>query len=166
MAKWVSVIVHGLVGWAICGATITIGRQIMSMRATLAIHLVVAPLAFALLAWSHFKRHPGSAPLQTSLALVGLVIGLDAFLVAPVFEHSYVMFRSIIGTWIPFGLIWLASFRVGLMAKAIRKSSTAEHVQESPNKRMQLTKLRAAPERPDKVSPCAPAGRPDGGTAS
>ena len=35
-----------------------------------------------------------------------------------------------------------------------------------PNKRMQLTKLRAAPERLDKVPPCAPAGRMDGGTAS
>jgi hypothetical protein len=35
-----------------------------------------------------------------------------------------------------------------------------------PNKRMQLTKLRAAPERQDKVPPCAPAGRMHGGTAS
>jgi hypothetical protein len=36
----------------------------------------------------------------------------------------------------------------------------------SSNKRMQLTKLRAAPERQGKVPPCAPAGRMDGGTAS
>ena len=35
-----------------------------------------------------------------------------------------------------------------------------------PNKRMQLTKLRAAPERQGKVPPCAPAGKMDGGTAS
>jgi len=34
------------------------------------------------------------------------------------------------------------------------------------NKRMQLTKLRAAPERQGKVPPCARAGRMDGGTAS
>jgi hypothetical protein len=37
---------------------------------------------------------------------------------------------------------------------------------ERPNKRMQLTKLRAAPERQDKVPPCAPAGETGGGTAS
>jgi len=36
----------------------------------------------------------------------------------------------------------------------------------TPNKRMQLTKLRAAPVRQDKVPPCAPDGQPDGGTAS
>jgi hypothetical protein len=31
---------------------------------------------------------------------------------------------------------------------------------------MQLTKLRAAPERQAEVRPCAPAGEVDGGTAS
>jgi hypothetical protein len=35
-----------------------------------------------------------------------------------------------------------------------------------PNKRMQLTKLRAAPVRQAEVPPCAPAGEMDGGTAS
>jgi hypothetical protein len=35
-----------------------------------------------------------------------------------------------------------------------------------PNKRMQLTKLRAAPVRQAEVPPCAPAGPMDGGTAS
>jgi hypothetical protein len=35
-----------------------------------------------------------------------------------------------------------------------------------PNKRMQLTKLRAAPVRQAEVPPCAPAGKMDGGIAS
>ena len=35
-----------------------------------------------------------------------------------------------------------------------------------PNKRMQLTKLRAAPVLQAEVPPCAPAGESDGGTAS
>jgi len=35
-----------------------------------------------------------------------------------------------------------------------------------PNKRMQLTKLRAAPVRQAEVPPCAPAGETGGGTAS
>jgi hypothetical protein len=34
------------------------------------------------------------------------------------------------------------------------------------NKRMQLTKLRAAPVLQAEVPPCAPAGQLDGGTAS
>ena len=35
-----------------------------------------------------------------------------------------------------------------------------------PNKRMQLTKLRAAPVLRAEVPPCAPSGEMDGGTAS
>jgi hypothetical protein len=41
-----------------------------------------------------------------------------------------------------------------------------EAMHERPNKRMQLTKLRAAPVRHAEVPPCAPAGALDGGTAS
>jgi hypothetical protein len=39
-------------------------------------------------------------------------------------------------------------------------------MRERSNKRMQLTKLRAAPVLQAEVPPCAPAGQPDGGTAS
>jgi hypothetical protein len=46
-------------------------------------------------------------------------------------------------------------------AGAPREMSTA-----SSNKRMQLTKLRAAPVLQAEVPPCAPAGEVDGGTAS
>jgi hypothetical protein len=60
-----------------------------------------------------FRRHPDATPLKTSLVLVAIVIGLDASVVAPVIEHSYVMFRSPLGTWIPFASIGLASFLVG-----------------------------------------------------
>jgi hypothetical protein len=41
-----------------------------------------------------------------------------------------------------------------------------QRMSERPNKRMQLTKLRAAPVLRAEVPPCAPAGEMDGGTAS
>jgi len=44
--------------------------------------------------------------------------------------------------------------------------STRQRMSGRPNKRMQLTKLRAAPVLQAEVPPCAPAGRMDGGTAS
>ena len=44
--------------------------------------------------------------------------------------------------------------------------SKVEESREPPNKRMQLTKLRAAPVRQAEVPPCGPAGQMDGGTAS
>ena len=47
-----------------------------------------------------------------------------------------------------------------------RPSPRAARGARPPNKRMQLTKLRAAPVLRAEVPPCAPAGEMDGGTAS
>ena len=118
MSKSVSVVVHAVIGWAICGATIVAGRQTMSMDATLVLHAVVAPLAFGLLTWHHFIRYRTSSPLRTALAMLGVVVLLDAGVVAPLFERSYVMFRSFTGTWLPFGLIWASSYLVGRQVSA------------------------------------------------
>lgn len=42
------------------------------------------------------------------------VIGLDATVVAPVFEKSYAMFASILGRWLPFPSIFAATYLMGL----------------------------------------------------
>jgi hypothetical protein len=52
------------------------------------------------------------------------------------------------------------------VAATVDVTTGTHEITGPPNKRMQLTKLRAAPERQDKVPPCAPAGLTDGGTAS
>jgi len=111
-----SLVIRGVVGWAICGATIGVGRQIVSMGATLAIHALVAPLAFGLLTWDYFHRHPNSSAGRTAFMMLGIVIALDALVVAPFFERSYTMFRSIIGTWVPFALMLPSSYLVGRTA--------------------------------------------------
>ena len=53
-----------------------------------------------------------------ALAITGLVMALDALVVAPVFERSYAMFRSVIGTWLPFALIFLAIWLAGICVPA------------------------------------------------
>jgi hypothetical protein len=52
------------------------------------------------------------------------------------------------------------------MANVRKYSSWPGERTVRPNKRMQLTKLRAAPVLQAEVPPCAPAGLTDGGTAS
>jgi hypothetical protein len=96
-----------------CGSTIAFGRQLLSLQNTLIVHAFVAPVVFALLTRRFFHRFPDASPLRTSLGLVGIVVGLDALIVAPLLEQSYAMFTSALGTWIPFASIWLASFFVG-----------------------------------------------------
>ena len=108
---------HALVGWAICGATIGVGRRLTSLETTLVIHAIVAPLAFGLLTWLYFRRYPSSSALDVALTMIGVVVGLDALLVAPFFEGSYAMFGSVLGTWLPFVLIFGASYLVGRAAR-------------------------------------------------
>ena len=52
-----------------------------------------------------------------ALTMLAVVVGLDALLVAPFLEHSYAMFGSVLGTWVPFASIFAASYLVGRAVK-------------------------------------------------
>jgi len=104
---------HALVGWAYCGVLIGVGRQILPMHATLVLHAVGAPVGFALISLLYYRKFAFTSPLQTALAFLGIVVALDLFLVAPVFEKNYAMFTSALGTWIPFALIFAATYFTG-----------------------------------------------------
>jgi hypothetical protein len=47
--------------------------------------------------------------------LTGLVVNLDLAIVAPLLERNSAMFCSLIGTWVPFAAIFLASWAAGIM---------------------------------------------------
>ena len=112
--KVIIIIVHAFVGWALCGATIGIGRATTTMEATLIIHAIAAPILFSLITIIYYNRFAFTKPLQTAVIFVGFVIAMDAGIVAPVFEKSYNMFESVLGTWIPFALIFASTYISGL----------------------------------------------------
>lgn len=111
---------HAFVVWALCGATVAVGRELISMQATLIVHAVGAPLYAALASALYFRRHVHMTPLQTASVFVGVIVALDAGLVAPVFERSYAMFRSVLGTWLPFALIFGATWLTGTLVQRER----------------------------------------------
>ncbi len=116
-------IAFALVGWGICGAIIGIGRSLTSMQNTLIIHALAVPVVFGALAWLYFHFFGYTTALQTALLFTGLAILLDATVIALLVEKSYAMFGSILGTWIPFGLIFLATWLVGSGTKTRRLES-------------------------------------------
>jgi hypothetical protein len=107
------VLAHAVVGWAYCGALIGVGRQFLSIHSTLVLHAIGAPFGFALVSIFYQRRYAFTSPMQTAAAFLGVVVALDLFLVAPVFEKSYAMFSSLLGTWIPFALIFTATYFAG-----------------------------------------------------
>ncbi len=101
-----------LLGWGICGAIIGLGRALTDMQTTLVIHAIAVPIVFGWLAWIYFRFFGYTTALQTAIAFTGLAILLDATVIALLIEQSYAMFRSILGTWIPFVLIFLSTYLV------------------------------------------------------
>ena len=113
---------HAFIIWALCGMTISIGRSITTMEMTLLIHLIAAPIITMLVSIFYFKKYNFTSPLVTAIIFLAFVIIMDAGIVATFLEKSYEMFRSIIGTWIPFVLIFLSASLTGILIN--RKEQT------------------------------------------
>ena len=112
---WVSLVALSLIVWAACGGVIAGGRRVWTMQTTLVVHLFAAA-AFAFAAASaHAWLAPDFDPVVRAAAMTALIVALDALVVAPLFERSYAMFRSALGTWIPFAAIFLASWAAGVV---------------------------------------------------
>ena len=116
--KWVILLAHGLVVWAICGAIMFIGMAVTTMQLTLIIHAIGAPIASALLAYRYHRKHGDFPPLQNAAFFVGVALFTDLFLVALVIEKSFEMFTSFVGLWLPMILIFSAAFLIGNYVKA------------------------------------------------
>jgi hypothetical protein len=105
---------HALVGWGLCGAIMGVARKRTTMRRALEIHAVGAPIVFVLVSALYFGAFGYTSPLTTACVFVGVVISMDAVVVAPLIEKSFEMFGSVAGTWLPFGLIFVATYLTGV----------------------------------------------------
>jgi len=113
--KIFTILIHAFIGWAICAAIMGIGMQLFSMKTTLIIHAIGGPLGFLILSLIYFKKFNYTSPLQTAIIFIAFIIFMDFFIVAFLIEKSFDMFTSPLGTWIPFALIFLATYFTGLI---------------------------------------------------
>lgn len=115
--KLIIVLVHALIGWALCGATMGIGMAVTSIENALIIHAIAALIIFATISLIYYKKFNYTTPLQTAIVFVFFVVFMDVFVVALLIEKSFEMFTNILGTWIPFALIFVSAYLTGLYAK-------------------------------------------------
>jgi hypothetical protein len=110
------VLVHAFIGWALCAATMGIGMATLSMQNALIVHAVGAPIFFTVISLVYFYKFNYTSPLRTALIFVGFVITVDFFVVALLINRSLDMFTSLLGTWIPFALIFFSTYLTGLFS--------------------------------------------------
>jgi hypothetical protein len=109
------VFLHAFTGWVLCAATMGVGMATMSLQTTLVVHAVLAPVFFTALSILYFKRFNYTNPLQTAIIFLLFVVLVDFFVVALLINRSLEMFTSPLGTWVPFGLIFLSTYITGLI---------------------------------------------------
>jgi hypothetical protein len=109
------IFVHAFIGWALCTASMLIGMATMSIDNALIVHAIGAPIIFTLVSLVYFNRFNYTSPLSTALVFVSFVIVVDFFLIALVINRSLEMFTSLLGTWIPFALIFSSTYVTGLL---------------------------------------------------
>lgn len=113
-------ITHALVGWALCGATMGIGMATTTLKRTLIIHAIAAPIIFGVISYVYFTHFAYTTALIAALIFIGTVIATDFLVVALLIQHKFEMFKSIAGTWLPFALIFAATFAVGCFVSRCR----------------------------------------------
>ena len=115
LKKILIILLFAFIGWAICAAIMGIGMSIFSIKTTLIIHLIGSSLGFAILSTIYHKWFNYTKPLITAIIFISFVIIVDFSLVALIINKSLDMFKSIMGTWIPFTLIFLITYFIGLI---------------------------------------------------
>lgn len=111
--RWTVKAAHACVGWFLCGVSMWIGMAVTTIETAQVIHAIAAPIFFFAVSWFYFTRYDYSSPLATATFFVSFVIAMDVVVVALIVERSFEMFRSALGTWIPFGLIFSSTYLTG-----------------------------------------------------
>jgi len=110
-------VTHGLVGWGLCGATMGMGMKVTTLGTALFIHALAAPVIFTALSLVYFRRWGSWSPLRTAAVFLGVVAAMDVLVVALLIERSFEMFTSVLGTWLPFLLIFVSTWWTGLAVR-------------------------------------------------
>ena len=121
------VLAHAFVGWALCAATMGIGMATLPIQSALIVHAIGAPVYFALVSLVYFKKFNYTTPLQTASIFTGFVMAVDFFVVALLINGSLEMFSTLLGTWIPFALIFASTSLTGLFSVRTTERSAIAH---------------------------------------
>jgi hypothetical protein len=111
--KLLIVSIYAFIGWTLCGVVMFIGTAVTSEFIALIIHAVAAPIIFAVVSSFYFKKYDLTTPLETAALFVAFVVLLDFVVVALLINKSLAMFGNVLGTWIPFVLIFISTYYTG-----------------------------------------------------
>jgi hypothetical protein len=111
--KILILLAHAFAGWVLCAATMGIGMAVTTLDTTLIVHAIGAPIFFCGVSLIYFHKFNYTSPLQTAFSFLAFVVATDFFVVAMLINRSLDMFTSVLGTWLPFALIFTSTYLTG-----------------------------------------------------
>ena len=123
--KVIVILAHAFVGWAFCTATMGIGMATTSIENALIIHAIGAPIFMVVVSWVYFTRFVYTTPVQTAAIFVAFAILMDILVVSLMVLGNFEMFASLLGTWIPFALMFVATYLTGIFVNNRRLTPIA-----------------------------------------
>ncbi len=122
-AKLTILLIHALVGSALCAVTLSIGLAMLPFAEALLIHILLSPIFFIFISRFYFQKFSYSTPLQTAFVFLVVAMFMD-FVLAGTITHRLDLFANFLATWIPFVLIFTATHLTGLLgAIKLRRSA-------------------------------------------
>ena len=109
----VRLVAYATVGWAACAAVMAVLLQLSSLGVSLGVHAVAVPVVFTLVARRYFRASGARDSVDTAVAFVSVAALLGLIVVAGLVQGNVAMFRSVMGTWIPFALIFAMTLAIG-----------------------------------------------------
>jgi hypothetical protein len=112
--------------WAGCGAVMGIGQSATTVDNAMIIHAVAAPLIAFAVSGIYFTRSGSSRVAFTACFFTGFAMAVDVVLVALLLMRSLEMFSSPLGTWIPLGSVFAATYLAGSLIASRRTGSATQ----------------------------------------
>jgi menaquinone-dependent protoporphyrinogen oxidase len=118
----VRLVAHASVGWAACAALMGALLHMASVGVALGLHAVAPPAVFVVVAQHYFRPRGAHSAMSTAFAFVAIVALLDLIIVAGFVQRNLAMFGSVIGTWVPFALVFAVTWLTGELRWMVPRS--------------------------------------------
>lgn len=106
-------LLHGIAGASVCAALMALLLGAGASTAAIVIHALAAPMVFAWVAVHYFGARGARDPLPTALTFTGLMALFELAVVAGLVQGSLDMLRSVVGSWLPFALVFAVTWAIG-----------------------------------------------------
>jgi hypothetical protein len=124
---------YGVVGWALSAAIMGALYFAAGLTASLIVHAIAAPLLFIALARRYFGARGARDALPTAIVWTCVMMLLDLIVIAGVVQRSLAMFGSVAATWLPYALVFLATWATGALMATMPWSEGPKEQEHAPH---------------------------------